>query len=375
MSEVKVNKLSPRSGTTVTIGDSGDTVNIVGTLQNNGSAIPGDISSVVAGTGLSGGGTSGDVTINIEAAQPTITSLGTITTFRSTGIDDNANALAMTIDSSENIGIGTTAPVTTLDVGGSLSGGQGVVGKKMLVSQTLNTAYSGGTSGSWGGLMLNNNNSSTSVRTATGLHFTHGTSGVAGIVSTSTTSQRADIRFITRGAGDAVADRVIIHDDGVMSASQGIALGVGTLDTASNVLNDYEEGTWSPTLTGTSSGSSGVTFGARFGSYTKIGRQVTVNVYIDLDSVVSMPTGNVIVATLPFTSSNEASTYRASVAISYVKNWDEAPSGGQIINNDTKIFFRKRNSTSALENMSDLVVTGDMNANSEIMLTATYDTA
>jgi len=48
MSEVKVNKLSPRSGTTVTIGDSGDTINIVGTLQNNGSVIPGDISSVVA---------------------------------------------------------------------------------------------------------------------------------------------------------------------------------------------------------------------------------------------------------------------------------------------------------------------------------------
>ena len=39
MSEVKVNKLSPRSGTTITIGDSGDTINVVGTLQNNGSAV------------------------------------------------------------------------------------------------------------------------------------------------------------------------------------------------------------------------------------------------------------------------------------------------------------------------------------------------
>jgi len=123
MSEVKVNKLSPRSGTTVTIGDSGDTINIVGTLQNNGAAIPGDISSVVAGTGLSGGGTSGDVTINIEAAQPTITSLGTITTFRSTGIDDNANALAITIDSSENVGIGTSSPSAKLELAATNSGG------------------------------------------------------------------------------------------------------------------------------------------------------------------------------------------------------------------------------------------------------------
>ena len=37
------------------------------------------------------------------AAQPNITSVGTLTSFRSTGIDDNADALAITIDSSENV--------------------------------------------------------------------------------------------------------------------------------------------------------------------------------------------------------------------------------------------------------------------------------
>ena len=59
MSEVKVNKLSPRSGTTVTIGDSGDTTNIVGTLQNNGAVLTGDISSVVAGARIVTGHTPG----------------------------------------------------------------------------------------------------------------------------------------------------------------------------------------------------------------------------------------------------------------------------------------------------------------------------
>ena len=48
------------------------------------------------------------------AAQPNITSTGTLTSFRSTGIDDNANALAMTIDSDENIGIGTASPASPL---------------------------------------------------------------------------------------------------------------------------------------------------------------------------------------------------------------------------------------------------------------------
>jgi hypothetical protein len=50
------------------------------------------------------------------AAQPNITSVGTLTSFRSTGIDDNADALAITIDSSEKIAIGTATTVGKLTV-------------------------------------------------------------------------------------------------------------------------------------------------------------------------------------------------------------------------------------------------------------------
>jgi len=103
MSKVEVDKVIPQSGTTLTIGDSGDTINIVGTLQNNGAAIPGDISSVVAGTGLSGGGTSGDVTLNVEAAQSGITSLGTLTALNVAG-----NATITTADNSNTLSLVST---------------------------------------------------------------------------------------------------------------------------------------------------------------------------------------------------------------------------------------------------------------------------
>jgi hypothetical protein len=46
------------------------------------------------------------------AAQPNITSVGTLTGFTSTGIDDNATSTAITIDSSENVGIGVSSLVT-----------------------------------------------------------------------------------------------------------------------------------------------------------------------------------------------------------------------------------------------------------------------
>jgi hypothetical protein len=56
-------------------------------------------------------GVTGDITGTLAtAAQPNITSVGTLTGFTSTGIDDNADATAITIDSSENVGIGNTSP-------------------------------------------------------------------------------------------------------------------------------------------------------------------------------------------------------------------------------------------------------------------------
>jgi hypothetical protein len=57
-------------------------------------------------------------TAKVNPAQTDITSVGTLTSFASTGIDDNADATAITIDSSERIGIGTTSPSDGLHVKG-----------------------------------------------------------------------------------------------------------------------------------------------------------------------------------------------------------------------------------------------------------------
>ena len=58
-------------------------------------------------------------TAKVNPAQTDITSVGTLTSFASTGIDDNADANAVTIDSSERVGISNTSPLVKLDVTGS----------------------------------------------------------------------------------------------------------------------------------------------------------------------------------------------------------------------------------------------------------------
>jgi hypothetical protein len=71
---------------------------------------------------------------------------------------------------------------------------------------------------------------------------------------------------------------------------------------AANALDDYEEGTWTM---GVSFGgaSAGVTTSSNTGTYTKIGRQVTVNGYLILTSKGSS-TGSAAITGLPFTISN-----------------------------------------------------------------------
>ena len=78
---------------------------------------------------------------------------------------------------------------------------------------------------------------------------------------------------------------------------------------AANALDDYEEGTWTM---GVSFGgaSVGVTYGANTGTYTKIGRQVTVNGYLALTSKGSS-TGSAKITGLPFTIANTDSNYAA----------------------------------------------------------------
>ena len=79
---------------------------------------------------------------------------------------------------------------------------------------------------------------------------------------------------------------------------------------AANALDDYEEGTWTM---GVSFGgaSVGVTYSDQQATYTKIGRQVTVNGYIALSNK-GISTGNAFITGLPFTIANSGGNYSSA---------------------------------------------------------------
>lgn len=70
-----------------------------------------------------------------------------------------------------------------------------------------------------------------------------------------------------------------------------------------NTLDDYEEGTWTPTLTG---GSSTLGYSVQVGFYTKIGRMVFISGNLVVNSKSATGSGGLSMAGLPFAADSTA---------------------------------------------------------------------
>jgi hypothetical protein len=91
---------------------------------------------------------------------------------------------------------------------------------------------------------------------------------------------------------------------GGTTGANGIGVAFPATQSASsdaNCLDDYEEGTFTPALIGTTADGVG-TYADRQGNYTKVGRQVTVQIFLNWTAHTG--TGNIRLSGLPFTSLN-----------------------------------------------------------------------
>ena len=227
-------------------------------------------------------------------------------------ISDSGNATALTIDSDENIGFNTTG----IAAGSTSSSQNSTATPKKIV---INNDYSSGYTDASLKLYLFN-----SVTTRQGF-----TSGPA-----------YDLQYHSSGHATGRHAFYVGNTEEVRIDADGIKFNGDSA--AVNALDDYEEGTFTPTIS-----AGGVTYAYQVGWYTKIGNLVNVGIHLDVD-VNSNASGTAVAITLPFTSSySNAQAYSMTSAV-WCNGWASAPKAdiGLLGHNASIVTFYYNNGTS-----------------------------
>lgn len=135
------------------------------------------------------------------------------------------------------------------------------------------------------------------------------------IVQSNATNQ-VSVADLTAGRAISATQLTLTTGNLIVANGQGIDFSATPGTGTSELLADYEEGTFSPTISGTTIAGTG-TYNAAGGLYTKVGNLVTVQIYINLSAHTG--TGNILITGLPFTSASGANSY-GSATIGYLDN-------------------------------------------------------
>ena len=126
-----------------------------------------------------------------------------------------------------------------------------------------------------------------------------------GTVSVESTGSNKDIVIRTGGSTERArfygdSGDFSIKGNLVVDSGQGIDFSATSGTGTSELFDDYEEGTWTPTIYGSSTAGS-PTYSQQIGRYTKIGNKVIAAARVDISAIGGM-TGNVTFGGLPFTA-------------------------------------------------------------------------
>ena len=258
---------------------------------NAGDNITTGSSNIIIGSGVDAPSATASNQLNIggwiTGAAGAITVPGSLTTagFTSTGIDDNATSTAITIDASENVGIGNNSPSNNHANANNLVVGNGTAG---------GIANYVGTGLGWYAFSRDNANNSDA--------FDGGISydGSRNLMfHTNAGSER--MRIDSSGNVNVKTGNLVIGTSGkgIDFSADGNAAGM-----TSEVLDDYETGTWTATLRGNSAEPATLlTATGTQAVYTKIGNTVTIRFRFSNANTTGY-SGGIEVQGMPFSAAN-----------------------------------------------------------------------
>ena len=165
---------------------------------------------------------------------------------------------------------------------------------------------------------------------------------------------------------------------GTAVPSSGIGIAFPATQSASsdaNTLDDYEEGTFTPTWLGSTTNPT--VSGMQTCTYTKIGRLVTITGDMYATSV-SSGSGNLSIGNLPFTAASGATSY-SGVAFGLTTGWNStgSPTRGYVGSNSNAVQLYTNASSDSRSNTGTVctIANTSLASYSEIYLSFSYITA
>jgi hypothetical protein len=157
--------------------------------------------------------------------------------------------------------------------------------------------------------------------TSTGLVQSADTSGIIELQSNGTTALT-----VNTNEGIQILNCLGVGNATPSTSGAGITFPASqSASSDANTLDDYEEGSWTPTFEGGTTNPT-LTYAAQVARYTKIGNVVTVNGRIRVGTISSGGTGTCFIAGLPFATSNVSNLQNAG-CIGTAFNWSTTNNG------------------------------------------------
>ena len=162
------------------------------------------------------------------------------------------------------------------------------------------------------------------------------TGGNDGLLNIQTNGSNA----ISISAGQRSTFPTTIGVGGATPSTSGSGISFPATQSASsdaNTLDDYEEGTWTPTISGSSTTGT-TTYTSQTGTYTKIGNLVEIRASVTWSAATG--TGQILMGGLPFTSANVGGYgFQISSVLFNGPTWSGSPAVG-VNGNSTNIGTR-----------------------------------
>jgi hypothetical protein len=182
-------------------------------------------------------------------------------------------------------------------------------------------------------------------------------------------TRQVSVANLTAGRAVSATELTLTTGNLIVSNGKGIDFSATPGTGTSELLADYEEGTWTPVVADASSGGNTGSFSGS-ATYTKIGRQVTVRMYISNINTTGMTAGNTFfVRGLPYASSNTAQgsfyTYRVGRDAATISSCVQIGGAGSFFN------FALFTTNSATADKT-ILVSNIVSGTSEIQVNLTY---